>query len=70
VVDAEPDMNRFAVGEMMSWSQYLKTWCESQKVLFGRYDQLTLDQFVEIRPGGLEREFAENVLFAMEFGYL
>ena len=69
VVDAEPDMNLFTVGEMMSWNQYLKTWCESQKVPFGGYDQLTLGQFVEILPGGLGREFAENVLFAMEVGY-
>jgi len=68
-VDAEPDINLLAVGEMMSWNQCLKTWCESQKVPFGGYDELTLDQFEEILPGGLGREFAENMLFAMEFGY-
>jgi hypothetical protein len=62
-------MNLFAVGEMMSWNQYLKTWCESQKVPFGGYEQLTLNEFAEILPGGLGREFGENVLFAMEFGY-
>ena len=62
-------MNLFAVGEMMSWNQYLKTWCESQKVSVGGYDERTLKDFMEILPGGLGREFGENVLFAMEFGY-
>jgi hypothetical protein len=68
-VNAEPDMNLFAVGEMMSWNQYLRTWCESQNVPFGGYEQRTLDEFTEILPGGLGREFGENVLFGMEFGY-
>jgi len=62
-------MNLFAVGEMMSWNQYLKTWCESQKVSVGGYDERTSKDFMEILPGGLGREFGENVLFAMEFGY-
>jgi len=62
-------MNLFAVGEMMSWNQYLKTWCESQKVSVGGYDERTLKDFMEILPGGLGREFGENVLFGMEFGY-
>ena len=32
-VDADPDLNLFALGEMLTWNQYyLKTWCESQKV--------------------------------------
>ena len=68
-VDADPDLNLFAVGEMLTWNQYLKTWCESQKVPFGGYDQRTLNEFMEMLPGGLGREFGENVLFAMEFGY-
>jgi hypothetical protein len=54
---------------MISWSQYLKTWCESQKVPFGGYDEKSLEYFMEVLPGGLGREFGENVLFANEFGY-
>jgi len=64
-----PDLNIFAVGEMLSWNQYLKTWCESQKVPFGGYDECSYEEFLELLPGVLGAEFGQNVLFAMEFGY-
>ncbi|EOO02418.1 putative -like family protein [Phaeoacremonium minimum UCRPA7] len=68
-VEGEPDLNIFAVGEELSWNQYLKTWCESQNVPFGGYDEVAYDDFTVILPGGLGHEFGQNVLFAIEFGY-
>jgi hypothetical protein len=67
--EAEPDLNLFALGEYVSWNQYLKTFCETQNVPFGGYDELSLEELTEKLPGGLGREFGENVLFAIEFGY-
>jgi hypothetical protein len=67
-VEAQPDLNLLAVGDMMSWNQYLKTWCESQGVQFGEYDEYSLEKFMEILPG-MGRTFGKSVLFAMEFGY-
>jgi hypothetical protein len=69
VVNSAPAMNLFAVSEMMTWNQYLDIWCQSQGVPRGKYNQVSLEKFEELLPGGLGREFGENVLFAQEFGY-
>lgn len=68
VANAKPDTNLFAVGDEISWNQYLNTWCESQGVSKGEYEEHSLDWWMEKLPG-LGREFGENVLFSMEFGY-
>ncbi|EED17482.1 NAD dependent epimerase/dehydratase, putative [Talaromyces stipitatus ATCC 10500] len=68
VANAEPGINLFAVGEELSWNRYLDTWCGSQGVLKGGYDEQSLDWWMEKLPG-LGREFGENVLFSTEFGY-
>ncbi|KAK9254847.1 hypothetical protein V1507DRAFT_76198 [Lipomyces tetrasporus] len=63
-------MNFFAVSESLSWNQYLDIWCQSQGVPRGKCDQASLEKFEQLPPpGGLGREFGENVLFAQEFGY-
>jgi len=70
VIEApETAINLFAVGEYMTWTSYLKSWCESQGVKFGGVDEGTYEDFVRLMPGGLGHEFACNVLFATEFGY-
>ncbi|KAL2826720.1 putative NAD dependent epimerase/dehydratase [Aspergillus cavernicola] len=69
VADAQPGLNFLAVGEMLSWVTYLATWCESQGVQVGGYEEHTIESFMELLPGGLGREFGENVLFAQQFGY-
>jgi hypothetical protein len=53
----------------MSWETYIETWCASQGVSAGKYREHTIEQYEELLPGGLGREFGENVLFAQEFGY-
>jgi hypothetical protein len=54
---------------MLSWTEYLEIWCQSQGVPRGKYNQVSLEKFEELLPGGLGREFGENVLFAHGFGY-
>lgn len=69
VAESEPNVNLFAVGEYVSWSDYLRIFCETQGFKYGGYDELSYDKFCELLPGGLGHEFAHNVLFAHEFGY-
>ncbi|KAI1609535.1 NmrA-like family protein [Exophiala viscosa] len=67
--EAEPNLNLFAIGQYLTWEEYLQTWCKSQGVPYGGYDELSYDGLCEVLPGGLGHEFAQNVLFAWEFGY-
>ncbi|KND94441.1 NmrA-like family domain-containing protein 1 [Tolypocladium ophioglossoides CBS 100239] len=69
VAEAEPGVNLFAVGEYVSWSEYLETFCETQNLKYGGYDELSYEAFCELVPGGLGHEFSQNVLFAFDFGY-
>ena len=67
--EAEPNLNLFAIGQYLTWEEYLQTWCKSQGVPYGGYDELSYDELCEVLPGGLGHEFGQNVLFAWEFGY-
>ncbi|KAH6984348.1 NmrA-like family protein [Ilyonectria sp. MPI-CAGE-AT-0026] len=69
VAETEPNVNLFAVGEYVSWTDYLRIFCETQGLKYGGYDELSYDDFCELLPGGLGHEFSHNVLFAHEFGY-
>ncbi|KAH6867392.1 NmrA-like family protein [Thelonectria olida] len=69
VAEAEPNANLFAVGEYLSWSDYLRIFCETQGLKYGGYDEFSHEKFCELLPGGLGHEFSHNVLFAHEFGY-
>ncbi|KAK2018635.1 NmrA-like family protein [Colletotrichum eremochloae] len=69
VAEGEPNMNLFAVGEYVSWTEYLRVFCETQGLEYGGYDELSYDQLCDLLPGGLGHEFGSNVLFAFEFGY-
>ena len=53
IAEGEPNMNLFAIGEYVSWTDYLKTFCETQGLKYGGYDELSYDQLCEIMPGGL-----------------
>lgn len=63
VAESEPNVNLFAVGEYVSWSDYLRIFCETQGFQHGGYEELSYDKFCELLPGGLGHEFAH------EFGY-
>ncbi|CAM1503494.1 Fc.00g010850.m01.CDS01 [Cosmosporella sp. VM-42] len=67
--EAEPNVNLFAVGDYVSWTEYLKIFCETQGLKYGGYDELSYDTFCELLPGGLGHEFGQNVLFAFDYGY-
>lgn len=69
VVDAKPGLNMLAVGEMLTWNTIIETWCKSQGVQSGGYEEHTIESFMQLLPGELIREFGENVLFAQQYGY-
>ncbi|OKL55353.1 hypothetical protein UA08_09418 [Talaromyces atroroseus] len=69
VVQEKPGLNLLAVGEMLSWDSYIETWSKSQGVQSGGYEEHTIESFMKLLPGGLGREFGENVLFGQQFGY-
>ncbi|KAM0801609.1 hypothetical protein BDR22DRAFT_880370 [Usnea florida] len=57
-------------GSMVTWNDYLKVWCEINKVPFGGYDELPLEAYEKHIPmPGLGRELGEMFLFMDEFGY-
>ena len=69
VEKAPPNTNLFAVGEYLSWTNYLRIICETKGLKYGGFDELTYEELTEILPGGLGHEFGLNVFFAFEFGY-
>lgn len=69
IAESEPNVNLFAIGEYVSWTDYLRTFCESQVLKYGGYDEVSYDTFCKLLPGGLGHEFGHNVLFALDFGY-
>lgn len=69
VEEAPPNTNLFAVGDYLSWTDYLRIVCETQGLKYGGFDELSYDEINELIPGGLGHEFGLNVLFAFEFGY-
>ncbi|KAJ5910489.1 NmrA-like family protein [Penicillium tannophilum] len=69
IAESEPNVNLFAIGDYVSWTEYLRTFCESQGLKYGGYDEVSYDTFCKLLPGGLGHEFGHNVLFALDFGY-
>lgn len=69
LVDMPPNTNFFAIGDAVSWHEYLRTFCSSQGLPYGGIDEASYEEFCELLPGGLGHEFAQNVLFSHEFGY-
>jgi hypothetical protein len=69
IIEVKPGLNLLAVGEMLSWEVILETWCKSQGVPSGGYEEHTIESFVQFLPGELSREFGDNSLFAQQFGY-
>lgn len=67
--DLPPNTNLFAIGDPISWEEYLRIFCSSQGLTFGGIDEASYEEFCTLLPGGLGHEFAQNVLFAHEFGY-
>jgi hypothetical protein len=62
--------NILGVGSMLSWTEYLKIWCEVNKVPFGGFDSIPLDVFEKVVPvPGLGKEMGEMLAFMDEFGY-
>lgn len=70
LLDCPPGTKVLGTGEMISWSDQLKVWCEHNKVEFGGFDPLSVDMFAGFIPvPGLGRELGEMFAFMDEFGY-
>ncbi|PMD36789.1 putative NAD dependent epimerase/dehydratase [Hyaloscypha variabilis F] len=70
LLECSPGKTVLGAGEMISWSDMLKVWCEVNKVEFGGFDPLSVDQFTRFIPvPGLGRELGEMFAFMDEFGY-
>jgi hypothetical protein len=64
-----PGKNILGAGDMLSWTDYLKVWCEVNNVPFGGYDAVPLQGFISFMPPGLGQELGEMLAFMDEFGY-
>jgi hypothetical protein len=70
LLECAPGKIVLGAGEMISWSEMLKVWCECNKVQFGGFDPLSVDQFERFIPVlGLGRELGEMFAFMDDFGY-
>jgi len=70
LLECAPGKMVLGAGEMISWSEMLKIWCECNKVQFGGFDPLSVGQFERFIPvPGLGRELGEMFAFMDDFGY-
>lgn len=70
LLECPPGKTVLGAGEMISYSDQLKVWCEHNKVPLGGFDPLSVVQFERFTPvPGLGRELGEMMAFMDEFGY-
>lgn len=70
LLECPPGKMVLGAGEMISWSEMLRIWCEGNNVPFGGFDPLSVDQFERFIPvPGLGKELGEMFAFMDEFGY-
>ncbi|KAH7361026.1 putative NAD dependent epimerase/dehydratase [Rhexocercosporidium sp. MPI-PUGE-AT-0058] len=59
-----------AARSMLSYTLQLQIWCEANQVLFGSFDELSVDMFEKFFSSSRTRkEFGEMMAFIDEFGY-
>jgi hypothetical protein len=69
-LQTSPGKNILGVGSMLSWTEYLRVWCEVNKVPFGGFDPIPLEVFEKVIPvPGLGKEIGEMLAYIDEFGY-
>ncbi|MCJ1360459.1 MAG: hypothetical protein MMC33_010464 [Icmadophila ericetorum] len=69
-IQLPPEKNILGVGSMIGWKEYLKIWCDVNKVPFGGYDEISVAVLeAHLQMPGLGREVGEMFLFIEEFGY-
>lgn len=63
-LQTSPGKNILGVGSMLSWTEYLKIWCDINKVPFGGFDSIPLEIFEKVIPmPGLGKEMGEMLAF-------
>lgn len=71
IISSPPGKKILAAGDMISWSDQLKVWCEVNKVPFGGFDSVPIEVFDKFFPIlGLGTELGEMMAFMEEFGYV
>ena len=69
-LQSPPGKTVLGAGSMLSWSDFIKVWCEVNKVPFGGYDETPLEVFEKHSPiPDLGQEIGEMFSFFDEFGY-
>jgi hypothetical protein len=70
LLECPPGKTVLGAGDMISWTDQLKVWCEYNGVSFGGFDPLSVNQFEKFIPfPGLGVELGEMMAFEDEFGY-
>ncbi|KUJ12868.1 putative NAD dependent epimerase/dehydratase [Mollisia scopiformis] len=71
ILEGRPGKKVLAAGDMVSWSDQMRIWCEMNKVPFGGFDSLPIEVFDKFFPiPGLGRELGEMMEFMEVFGYV
>ena len=69
-LQTSPGKNILGTGSTLSWTDYLRVWCEVNNVPFGDYDEIPIETFEQNFPlPGLGKEYGEMFRFIDEFGY-
>ncbi|CAG8981858.1 hypothetical protein HYALB_00009533 [Hymenoscyphus albidus] len=70
VLNCTPGKTILGAGCQVSWTDQFKKWCDMQNLIYGGFDEVTLEQFEKFAPiPGLMTEIGEMMLFEDEFGY-
>ena len=70
ILEGKPGKKVLAAGDMVSWSEQIRVWCEINKVPFGGFDSVSIETFDKFFPiPGLGREIGEMMEFMEDFGY-
>ena len=69
-LQSPPGKTILGAGSTLSWSDWLKVWCEVNKVPFGGFDEMSLETYEKYMPvPDLGREIGEMLLYFDEPGY-
>lgn len=60
--------NMLGVSEQLGWEEWARVWGKTLGVQ-ARYEQVSMEEYVEGLPDNLKKEVGESILFSSEFGW-
>lgn len=71
LLEMPPGKTLSGAGDMLSWKECLQIWCETQGLIYGGFDEISVDDFIERSGMGpdIGLEFAEMFEFMESPGY-